>query len=93
MDIDENDLLFSNEYIPYPEINKEITSESNQEFKKFYEKETLLQEEQKIRENLERISIKNFSLDDATDDQNLLNTNKFNNNPVFRFVGNKKCLI
>jgi hypothetical protein len=77
MDIDENDLLFSNEYIPYPEINKEITSESNQEFKKFYEKETLLQEEQKIRENLERISIKNFSLDDATDDQNLLNTNKF----------------
>jgi len=77
MDIDENDLLFSNEYIPYPEINKEITSESNQEFKKFYEKETILQEEKKIRENLDRISIKNLGLDDETDDQNLLNTNKF----------------
>jgi len=27
------------------------------------------------------------------DNNNLLNTNKFNNNPVFRFVGNKKCLV
>jgi len=75
MDIDENDLLFSNEYIPYPEIEKEVSSESNEEFKKFYEKEQSLQEEKNIRENLERISIKNFSLDDETDD--IINTNKF----------------
>jgi len=27
------------------------------------------------------------------DNNNLLNTNKFNNNPIFRFVGNKKCLV
>jgi hypothetical protein len=77
MDIDENDLLFSNQYIPYPELEKEVSSQSNEEFKKFYEKEQSLEEEKNIRENLEKISIKNFSLDDQTDDQNLLNTNKF----------------
>lgn len=77
MDIDENDLLFSNEYIPYPELEKEVLSQSNEEFKKFYEKEKTLQEEKNVRENLERISIKNFKLDEETDDQSLLNTNKF----------------
>ena len=46
-----------------------------EEFKKFYEKEQSLQEEKNIRENLERISIKNYSLDDETDD--IINTNKF----------------
>ena len=77
MDIDENDLLFSNQYVPYPELEKEVSSQSNEEFKKFYEKEQSLQEEKQISENLEKISIKNFRLDDETDDQNLLNTNKF----------------
>lgn len=77
MDIDENDLLFSNEYIPYPELEKEVSSQSNEEFKKFYEKEQQLQEKQNIRENLDKISIKNFNLDEETDDQNLLNTNHF----------------
>ena len=77
MDVDENDLLFSNQYVPYPELEKEVSSQSNEEFKKFYEKEQSLQEEKTISENLEKISIKNFRLDDETDDQNLLNTNKF----------------
>ena len=77
MDVDENDLLFSNQYIPYPELEKEVSSQSNEEFKNFYEKEQSLQEEKNIRENLDKISIKNFRLDDETDDQNLLNTNKF----------------
>lgn len=88
MDIDENDLLFSNQFIPYPNVEKEVSSQSNEEFKKFYEKEQSLQEEKTIRENLEKISIKNFNLNEETDDQNLLNTNSFqtenlNNNQTF----------
>lgn len=77
MDIDENDLLFSNQYIPYPELEKEVSSQANEEFKKFYEKEKQLQEEKNIRENLDKISIKNFNLDEETDDKSLLNTNEF----------------
>lgn len=80
MDIDENDLLFSNQFIPYPEVEKDISSQSNEEFQKFYERERSLQEEKRLRESVDKMSIRSVRLDDATDDQNLLNTNKFDPN-------------
>lgn len=78
MDTDENDLLFSNQYVPYPEVEKEVPSQSNDEFKKFYQRETTLQEEKRLRESVDKMSIRSFRLDEENDDQNLLNTNKFN---------------
>ena len=44
MDIDENDLLYSNVFIPQPELNTEVLPGSNDEFKKFYKKEQSINE-------------------------------------------------
>ncbi len=41
MDIDENDLLSSNVYIPYPELEKEISSQSMKNLKSFMKKNNL----------------------------------------------------
>ena len=36
MDIDDNDLLFSNKFIKEPELNTEVPEEFNDEFRKYY---------------------------------------------------------
>ena len=33
MDLDENDLIYSNTFIPTPELNAEVMSQQNNEFK------------------------------------------------------------
>lgn len=78
MDIDENDLLYSNVFIPQPELNSEISNESNEEFKKFYKQEESLNKEKKLRDTLDRMSIRSIYLNEDTDSNSILNSNRFN---------------
>lgn len=77
MDLDENDLLYSNTFIPMPELDNEITSEQNNEFKTFYEKEKSINEEARLRDSIEKMSIRSIRLTEETDDQSIMNTNRF----------------
>ena len=77
MDLDENDLLYSNVFIPSPELDGEIMSQQNDDFKSFYEKEQSLNEEKKLRDSIERMSIRSIRLTEDNDDQSIMNTNKF----------------
>jgi hypothetical protein len=79
MDIDENDLLYSNVFIPKPELNTEISNESNEEFKKFYKQEESLNKERKLKDTLDRMSIRSVYLNEDTDANSILNNNRFNN--------------
>ena len=69
--MDENDLLYSNNFIIDPELNEGISSEKNNEFKKYYEKS--IHDIERMREN----SIRSVFLSDNTDSQSILNTNEF----------------
>lgn len=81
MDIDDNDLLFTNQYIPQPNLEGEVSDEFNEEFKKYYKK-TQQQKE------AERASIRSIQksqksdLDEETDVNNLLTTNSFTNSQI-----------
>lgn len=77
MDLDENDLLYSNTFIPTPELNDEVMSQQNNEFKTFYEKEQSINEEKRLRDSIERMSIRSIRLTEDTDEQSIMNTNKF----------------
>jgi len=78
MDIDENDLLYSNVFIPQPELNNEISNESNEEFKKFYKQEESFNKEKKLKDTLDRMSIRSLYLNEDTDSNSILNSNRFN---------------
>ena len=77
MDVDENDLLYSNVFIPQPELDAEVSSGSNDEFKKFYKKEQSINEEKRLRDSLDRMSVRSMYLSEDNDDSNLMATNKF----------------
>jgi len=77
MDLDENDLLYSNTFVPTPELEGEVTSQQNSEFKTFYEREKSINEEARLRDSIERMSIRSIRLTEETDDQSIMNTNKF----------------
>ena len=79
MNIDENDLLFNNTYIPNPELSGEVKSDFNEEFRKFYEKETSLKKERSLKDSLSMRSVK---LDENNDNNSLMNTNKFETKPI-----------
>lgn len=72
--MDENDLVFTNQYIPLPELNDEIDNK-NEQFKKFYEEESRIRDINKINRDI----IENNTNND-TDPFDLLNTNKYDNN-------------
>ena len=78
MDIEENDLVYSNVFIPQPELNTEVSNESNEEFKKFYKQEESLNKEKKLRDTLDRMSIRSLYLNEDTDSNSILNSNRFN---------------
>ena len=96
MDLDENDLLYSNTYIPSPELTGEVSLEANEEFKKFYKKELDKSEERKLRGDSTSIrstrsarsvrsarsQLSNMSLTEETDDQQLINTNRYGGNAM-----------
>jgi hypothetical protein len=73
--MDENDLLATNQFIKEPELDKEIPDEFNEEFRKYYKSEIEKQEEKKIRENVDRMSIRSVHLDEDTDANSIINTN------------------
>lgn len=75
MDLDENDLLFTNSFVSQPELTGEVTSDANSEFRKFYERERSINEERRLKDNM---SIRSIYLSEDTDDQNLMSTNRFN---------------
>ena len=87
MNLDENDLLYSNTFVPTPELQGEVTSQQNNEFKTFYEREKSINEEARLRDSIERMSIRSIRLTEETDDQSIMNTNKFvNGTPSIRSV-------
>ena len=92
MDIDENDLLYSNVFIPEPDLNNEVSSESNEEFKKFYKREESLKEEQKLKETLDRMSIRSVYLNEDTDSSSIINNNRFNS-PSIKSINNNSKII
>ena len=69
MDIDPNDLLFTNEYIK--ELSLQDTDPAiGEEFRKYYEDQMQKEEEIRVIEDL-----KNFTINEEFDDNNLINTN------------------
>lgn len=79
MEIDANDILYTNKFVKLPET-KEVPSEFNEEFRKYYKEEMEKSKVEKIKQKSQNLSIKDFQLEDDTDDSNLLNTNKFTTN-------------
>ena len=77
MDFDENDLLYSNSFISEPDLTNEVGDDFNNEFKSFYKNEQLLNEKKKLRESLDRLSIRSIRLEEDTDEQSIMNTNRF----------------
>ncbi len=77
MDIDENDILLTNQFIAQPNVSTEVPKEFNEEFQKYYKKQLAQEEEKKLRDSLERTSIKSIHLDEETDINSIINTNKF----------------
>ena len=105
MDIDPNDLLSTNVFITKPDLNPNVARDSNEEFKKYYEKEIQRQNESKIQASIKKIELKDISYSEDTDDNNLLNTNSFNKNTgnsgnssgengqISRFIRETKTLV
>jgi hypothetical protein len=91
MDVDENDLLYSNVFIPQPELDAEVSPGSNQEFKKFYKKEQSINEEKRLRDSLDRMSVRSMYLSEENDNSNLMATNKFikTGEPSLKSTGGK----
>lgn len=77
MDFDENDLLYSNSFISEPELTNEVGDELNNEFKTFYKNEEKIIEKRKLKESIDRLSIRSIRLEEDTDEQSLMNTNRF----------------
>ena len=51
-DLDENDVLFTNEFIQEPNISNEIDQSLNDEFKKYYQNERDSFDKKRIKKNL-----------------------------------------
>jgi len=77
MDFDENDLLYSNSFISEPDLTNEIQDDFNNEFKTYYKNEQQLSEKKKLKESIDRLSIRSIRLDEDTDEQSIINTNRF----------------
>ena len=75
--MDENDLLSTNQFIKSPELSSEVPSQFNDEFKNYYRKEVEKSEQEKLRQSLDRISIRSLQLDEENDGNSIINTNRF----------------
>ena len=84
MDIDPLDLLNTNIFIKSPELEKNIRD--NSEFRKFYENDQEKKNEKKL---LDSLDLKNNLVDDTTDPNNLLITNKFDTNVMNNKMANR----
>jgi hypothetical protein len=70
--MDENDLLFSNEYIPTP-VQQDLPAEFNEEFRKYYQNSLRNNQETYVIDKIQRLESQ--LLDEEFDDVNLMNTN------------------
>lgn len=77
MDLDENDLLHTNEFLQKPSMT-DVPPEMNDEFKKYYEQEQAQQDQKRVKDRLDRMSLKSSILEEDSDSGNLLNTHEFN---------------
>jgi hypothetical protein len=77
MDFDENDLLYSNSFISEPDLTNEIQDDFNNEFKSYYKSEQQLNEKKKLRDSIDRLSMRSIRLEEDTDEQSIMNTNRF----------------
>lgn len=78
MNIDENDILLTNQFIPQPDVTSEVPDEFNEEFQKYYKNQIAKEEEKKLRDALDRTSIRSIhsqNFDENTDANNIMNTN------------------
>ena len=72
MDLDSNDLLSTNIYIPEPEYKDSLSNQQNQEFRNYYKEKVY---NKNIRDIQEKIDLRNTHLNEDTDQFNLLNSN------------------
>jgi hypothetical protein len=77
MDINENDLIMTNKFIRTPDTTSELSNSMNDEFRKYYEREQQQKEEQRLRDSLDRVSIRSINLDEDTDANSMLNTHRY----------------
>ena len=99
MDSDENDLIFTNKFINTP-VTEDVPSEFNEEFRKYYKEEIEKSKQERFKQTSDGISIKNVDLEEETDGNSLLNTNKFmtdvenlNINEVKRYTREVKTYV
>ena len=99
MDIDQNDLLSTNIYITKPNLNPNISKDSVEEFKSYYENEIKLQDESKIKNKINSVTLNQQNNMEIDDDSNF-NTNLFklnksipNEQKVDRFIREQKTLV
>lgn len=95
MDIDANDLLSTNIYIQKPELNPNVSLDSNEEFRKYYEEDIKKKAESKL-----LAAINKIELNEQDDDNNIINTNVFNkkeelldSQSISRFIRETKTLV
>lgn len=101
MDIDPNDLLSTNVFISKPDLNPNVSLDSNEEFKRYYEKELQKKTESKIQAAINKIELKDVNHSEENDDNNILNTNTFTKNSqdkdkdkqIERFTRETKTLV
>ncbi|NBU33702.1 hypothetical protein EB118_05310 [bacterium] len=77
MNLDENDILSTNVFVNSPDLTGEVDPSVNDSFRRYYRKTIDESEERKLRQSLDRISLRSVSLTDETDESNILNTNSF----------------
>ena len=73
MDIDENDILLTNQFVSGANVTSDVPDEYNEEFRQFYRNEI----SEPSRGSLERLSIRSIQLDEENDANSLMNTNRF----------------
>lgn len=89
MDIDPSDLLNTNVFIKNPELEKNISKDNTTEFRKFYEKDLYKQNEKKL---LSSLDLRNNLVDDTTDPNNLLITQKFDKNNIGNAINSNNTI-
>jgi hypothetical protein len=80
--MDENDLLSTNKFLATYDNADDAQQENNDEFKKYYKSEVDRVDTKRLRDSLERLSVRSLRLDEDNDSGSLLNTNKFQANTV-----------
>ena len=98
MDTDPNDILSTNVYISKPDLNPDRTTDSNKEFREYYEKEMKVQSESKLRNRINNIELKSVNHNESQDDNNIENVQTFNitgkkNTEIDRFTRETKTLV